>query len=101
LTIVAADAVPTKPLSVTCLDVNLGQRCARATLLPHMLPWRSRARTRDAGQPCAPLRPPPLLLLAVLLSQVGHSGSAHIVLLSVRVSVCCVMLLCEASQAVK
>jgi len=38
LTIVAADAVPTKPLSVTCLDINLGQRCARATLLPPYAP---------------------------------------------------------------
>ena len=30
MTIVAADAVPTKLLTVTCLDVNLGQRCAKA-----------------------------------------------------------------------
>ena len=30
MTIVAADAVPTKLLTVTCLDVNLGQRCAQS-----------------------------------------------------------------------
>ena len=28
LTIVAADGYPTKPLMVSCLDINLGQRCA-------------------------------------------------------------------------
>jgi Multicopper oxidase len=27
VTIVAADATPTEPLEVECVDVNLGQRC--------------------------------------------------------------------------
>jgi Multicopper oxidase len=29
VTIVAADATPTEPLEVTCVDVNLGQRCVK------------------------------------------------------------------------
>ena len=29
VTIIAADAYPTNPLPVTCVDINLGQRCVK------------------------------------------------------------------------
>ncbi len=32
VTIIAADAYPTNPLPVTCVDINLGQRCVYCPL---------------------------------------------------------------------